>query len=733
MTSTSTSEVDNSWLKKRSTVFGATTTATATSVIPPPNTKVVDKELARLKTMGAVSSVWSNKFVQEDTGGTDSSPTPGRLNMSPRPNANYIPTGNRTSLKTTRRSSSTSQSRMTDSSRSSLELENPKRSSTSSTEQVLKQPSSSSTTTTSTTKQTPTDESLWSQYESLKAQYAQVNSRLEQANKDIAYYKQQHEIESESKEQEVSRVRELAQLIVKQHELLGEYEISLEKLRVASSKDQQGELASLRQELGELYQIKNEMEKTIGSLKADLEMSYSQMRLMMVVSTEIQSEFESYKQKMNAEINELLAEKEQEGVIEYGIATSSYEEKELEALRLEINKLNAAILERDRQSQAALLEHQEALAKIQEQALELQQFRSESKSSYRNSGGENTVKFLQGQIQELNKTLEQKDQLIGRLENQIKTQKMNMDSQMIDLTQSILEKDALLLEFMSSRNNSMDSSILCASPTMAEMKKDDNDATGVYYQRENEARRQMSQVRDFMYTTSSEEEEEEQGEDDEAAYSTDEENHSITKTSRNERGPQSPGGTISSYISFDSSDDEQEQVAEIKHFSYTSVLSQSTLSLHSQNGTAVNTQEPKRNSHGAPSPFGKDATGSWPMPPPTPPPSEPLPPLPMFREEGKNSPPPPRRGRSKTMVREEAAPSVYTTSIHKTTELPRIVPLQKEFVENTLPVPPLRKDIKKIIESPNPTQHNHPLPANTTWMDDPESEEEEHWSEALSQ
>ncbi|CAO3687319.1 unnamed protein product [Rhizopus stolonifer] len=699
MTSTSTSEVDNSWLKKRSTVFGATATATATSVIPPPNTKVVDKELARLKTMGAVSSVWSNKFVQEDTG------------------------GNRTSLKTTRRSSSTSQGRTTNSSRSSLELEDPKRSSTSSTEQALKQPS--------TSKRTSTDESLWSQYESLKAQYAQVNSRLEQANKDIAYYKQQHEIESESKEQEVSRVRELAQLIVKQHELLGEYEISLEKLRVASSKDQQGELASLRQELGGLYQIKNEMEKTIGSLKADLEMSYSQMRLMMVVSTEIQSEFESYKQKMNAEINELLAEKEQEGVIEYGIATSSYEERELEALRLEINKLNAAILERDRQSQAALLEHQEALAKIQEQALELQQLKSESKSSYRNSGGENTVKFLQGQIQELNKTLEQKDQLIGRLENQIKTQKMNMDSQMIDLTQSILEKDALLLEFMSSRNNSIDSNILCASPTMTEMKKDNNDATGVYYQRENEARRQMSQVRDFMYTTSSEEEEE-HGEDDEAAYSTDEEDHSINKISHNERGPQSPGGTVSSYISFDSSDDEQEQVAEIKHFSYTSVLSQSTLSLHSQNSAVINTQEPKRNSNSALSPFGKDTTGSWPMPPPTPPPSEPLPPLPMFREEGKDSPPPPRRGRSKTMVREEAAPSVYTTSIHKTTELPRIVPLQKEFVENTLPVPPLRKDIKKIIESPNPTQHNHSLPANTTWMDDPESEEEEHWSEALS-
>ncbi|KAI9365881.1 hypothetical protein BD770DRAFT_336478, partial [Pilaira anomala] len=62
MTSVSESDGNNaSWLKQRTTVFNSGNNK--------PAPKVVDKELARLKNIGAVSSVWSNKFVQEDNSG----------------------------------------------------------------------------------------------------------------------------------------------------------------------------------------------------------------------------------------------------------------------------------------------------------------------------------------------------------------------------------------------------------------------------------------------------------------------------------------------------------------------------------------------------------------------------------------------------------------------------------------------------------------------------------------
>lgn len=47
------------WIQKRASVFNNN----------PKATKTVDKELARLKNLGAVSSVWTNKFVQEDNSG----------------------------------------------------------------------------------------------------------------------------------------------------------------------------------------------------------------------------------------------------------------------------------------------------------------------------------------------------------------------------------------------------------------------------------------------------------------------------------------------------------------------------------------------------------------------------------------------------------------------------------------------------------------------------------------
>jgi hypothetical protein len=62
MTSISAAEGDDSWLKKRSSLFNSNTTTNDDN-----KQKGVDKELARLKNIGAVSSVWTNKFVQEDS------------------------------------------------------------------------------------------------------------------------------------------------------------------------------------------------------------------------------------------------------------------------------------------------------------------------------------------------------------------------------------------------------------------------------------------------------------------------------------------------------------------------------------------------------------------------------------------------------------------------------------------------------------------------------------------
>ncbi|KAG1498784.1 hypothetical protein G6F46_009525 [Rhizopus delemar] len=808
MTSVTASEGDNSWLKKRSTVFNNTTDTTTKTNNNNVTTKTVDKELARLKNIGAVSSVWSSKFVQEDNPEKTRSASPplsgrySKLNMSPRPNANYVPlTGNRTSFNNNTpnshnprrplssnsnkdlspgdKNSRPTSNRLTTGSVSSLELNDDS-----------SHPDTKRSSSDSTSSNTEDAASLWFQCETLKSQYSQVNARLNKANEDIAFYKRQLEnlgtsskenleAANEEKDKEVTRVRQLAKLIVKQHELLSEYEVSLENLRKSASQVNQSdgaksEIDALRQELAGLYKMKDEMENSIASLKAELEMSYSQMRLMMVVSTEIQNEFESYKRKMNAEITTLLAEKQKEHQMEMEALeqklTSSMDDqhrgtisdsRESQALRIEIKKLTAVIEEKDRLSKAASVESENALSIVQKQALELQELkaalreRDNATPSLSRSASGSTLKYLKDQIAELSRTIEQKDKIINKLENQMRTQRMNMDSQMIDLTQSILEKDALLLEFMSSRNNSTDSNIMCASPTTATFEPvkatDSKDATTAFYQRQNEARRQMSQVRDFMYTTSSDEEEEEEIQ---ASYSTDEEltnptnlfHHSSGKAAstitHNERGPQSPAETVSSYISFDSSDEEEEQVAEIKHFSYSSVLSQSTLSLHSHNSALVSTAsqnertEPKRNSSSnaaALSPYSAAKETSWPMPPPTPPPSEPLPPLPMAPAEDSVIPPPPRRGRSKTMVREEI-PSPYITSIHKTNELPRIVPLQKDpILDTTLPVPPPpRKEVIKRVESPTQTHQSDRLPLNTKWMDDPESEEEEHWSEALS-
>jgi hypothetical protein len=350
--------------------------------------------------------------------------------------------------------------------------------------------------------------------------------------------------------------------------------------------------------------------------------------------------------------------------------------------------------------------------------------------------------------------LEKKDKTIADLELQLKTQKMSMDAQMMELNQTILQKDALLMEFMSSRNNSREVIAAAASMSPSTVVPAASVTNTYYHSNQSEAQLQMSQVRDYMLSSSSDEEDDELTETIRMSYSTDEEEqeehtqpihgHFRHMNETHLSTPQSPAETISSSVSFDS-DEEEEKVAEIKRFSYNSVQSQDTrpISLIStvESIASNHSRNSIRNSSNSLSVSNnKESTASWPMPPPTPPPSEPLPPVPSVQIEENNtikeevkpsSPiaqmvstiPPPRRARSKTMARDEAPNmSNYTTSVHQTNELPRIVSSTEEA---SSPVPPPRKDLPNltISQQQEPQQH-------TKWMDDPESEEEELWCEA---
>ncbi|KAG2196432.1 hypothetical protein INT46_008666 [Mucor plumbeus] len=832
-----TSDSSSSWLKQRTSIFNNATSQSSTinnTTNQPVVKKVVDKELASLKKIGAVSSVWSNKFVQEDNSGgtTENKKTPtsrnynitspplhplhtpsdpslsprrsNKVNTSPRPNADYIPvTGTRQSfsnINTTQptspksplfekvRSLSGTKSMNDDiqqsidqqkqqslsgylskNSMSSLDLndiEDNNRSSTvsSSTNGFSSPPLRRSIDTDRTSAKTNVDEAavLWFQCETLKTQYAQNNARLNKATEDVEFYKRQLEQQGEisrqgiadaveEKEKEVVRVRQLAELIVKQDKLLNEYQINLDILTQLTNESTylqktQAEMNDLRQELISFKKQKEILEGTITALRAELEMSQSQMRLMMAVSTEIQNEFDNYKNKINVEIKDILKQKQ--------------------------------------------AEHETELKAIQEQLV----VPATTGRSVSDAKEYQELEALRDQIISLTEALEEKDKTVLDLKSQLKNQKMSMDTQMMELTQSILEKDALLMEFMSSRNNSRETlpqqqqkqqqqqqprnMITTSVAPVVDTDKYYHPASPEHHQQQQQKQEnylQMSQIRDYMYNTSDEEEEEEEeeeevqeqlhytseGEDEEESNTLQEINHYHQLMTHESSVPQSPAdsvsSSISSTISFDSSE-EEEKVAEIKHFSYSSVQSQQTrpVSLISSTESLTGGQDmmddvsrrlsgvsPTSNTSPTNTRFSatKENGANWPMPPPTPPPSEPLPPVPVvpnagaittsvaaapiFTQEKKQEElqvesiiPPPRRARSKTMARDEAPNmSLYTTSIHQSNELPRIIPLQRDLADSNAPVPPPRKDVSTSLDTQQPP--------HTKWMDDPESEEDD--------
>lgn len=825
-----TSDSSPSWLKQRTSIFNNATSQSSTAnntTNQPVVKKVVDKELASLKKIGAVSSVWSNKFVQEDnSGGTtenkkaptsrnynitspplhplhtpsDPSLSPRRsnkVNTSPRPNADYIPvTGTRQSFSNTTTTAQPTSPRsplfekvrslsgtksmnddilqvidqqkqqslsgyLSKNSMSSLDLndiEDSNRSSTvsSSTNGFSSPPLRKSIDTDRTSAKTDADEAaaLWFQCETLKTQYAQNNARLNKATEDVEFYKRQLEQQGEisrqgisdaieEKEKEVVRVRQLAELIIKQDKLLNEYQDNLDILTQLTNEstyleETQAEMNDLRQELISFKKQKEVLEGTIAALRAELEMSQSQMKLMMTVSTEIQNEFDNYKNKINVEIKDILKQQQ--------------------------------------------VEHETELKAIQEQLV----LPTTTERSVSDAKENQEVKALRDQITSLTEALEEKDKTVLDLQSQLKNQKMSMDTQMMELTQSILEKDALLMEFMSSRNNSREvlpqqqqskSMITTSVAPAVDTDKYYHPASPEHHQQQQQQNQlQMSQIRDYMYDTSDDDDDDEvqeqlhytsEEEDEEESNTLQEINHYHQLMTHESSAPQSPAdsvsSSISSTISFDSSE-EEEKVAEIKHFSYSSVQSQQTgpVSMISSTESLTGGQDmmddvsrrlngvsPTSNTSTTNARFSvtKENSANWPMPPPTPPPSEPLPPVPVvtntgaittsvaaapvFTQEKKQEEllvdsmiPPPRRARSKTMARDEAPNmSLYTTSIHQTNELPRIIPLQRDLIDPEAPVPPPRKDVSTTSLD---TQQQLP---HTKWMDDPESEEDDMWCE----
>ncbi|KAG0936240.1 hypothetical protein G6F29_002789 [Rhizopus arrhizus] len=599
--------------------------------------------------------------------------------------------------------------------------------------------------------------SLWFQCETLKTQYAQINARLNRANEDIVFYKRQLEHLDTSAQENLAaaaeerdrEVRGLTELIVKQDKLLGEYETNLENLRRSRNEENNAEIEALYQELTGLYKTKDEMQSAITALKAELEMSHSQMQLMMVVSTEIQNEFESYKRKMDFGIKEMLAEKQQEHqkeleALEQKHSTEKEEMRqrepkvsvhqasdaslqEVESLRKKVFELIGTVEEKDRESKRVAAERENTCKAVLEQVSELKKIKQELSEKENDlieekdrlsrmaaAERENTLKIvleqvselkklneelcekekavassmshnaktiqsLQDQVTELNKALEHKDQTIAQMEKQMHTQKTGMEAQIMDLTQSILEKDAQLLEYANQQ-------VTREPITVAQ------NGINANHPPQDETKHQASHARNYMYTTSS----------DEEAYSTDEEEHDIQPAEHSFSKTLSPELTHTPHV--ESSDEEDKQ--QPSDFSYSSTLSRSVLSLHSSSSTLANTttqddpEDLKRSSISshALSPSEENSTTSWPVPPPTPPPSEPLPPLPMSpseHEDGLKQKETPviRRGRSKTMIRGEA-PSPFTTSIHQTNELARVVTKEKPVPppRKAIPVPPPRKE-----------------------------------------
>jgi hypothetical protein len=470
-------------------------------------------------------------------------------------------------------------------------------------------------------------------------------------------------------------LKALAEIIMKQDQLLIEYESKLDTLSSISNNSSDVMVGDLRKELEELYKRKDYMEGAISAMRGELEMSYSQMRLMMTVSTEIQNEFEAYKAKSEKEFNETLDQKQ--------------------------------------------LEHDEQVNQLEEH---IRRFSSSSDITpvtreIQSTNGNNAAELnnLRKQVEQLTRVLQEKNDTISDIEVKFKIQKMDMESQLMVLNKTIVEKDSLLLEVMSQRNNSdisvVDHATLSPPDSAYQSEKRYTDAESY-----TKAHLQFDEIRRYM-------------------ASSDEEDDDDYRQHNGQRSPipQSPADSESSMmssLSFESAS--EEKIAEIKHFSYTSVHSQSVVPRPISDVSTLDALAHDTTSKSLASFLAKeDSTSSkWPMPPPTPPPSEPLPPVPPvpaaviteYPTVVTTAVPPPRRGRSNTLIRSDI-PEISTSNIEISRTLSNF--------ENQRPIAPPRKS-KTTRDSLTLRSPTSSLSRNTNWMDDPE-EEEEQWINANQQ
>ncbi|KAI9030109.1 hypothetical protein CLU79DRAFT_716125 [Phycomyces nitens] len=135
------------------------------------------------------------------------------------------------------------------------------------------------------------------------------------SNKEMMYYRQQlaaqeqtmqHTLEQclAEKEKESQRVRQLTDLVDKQDLLIQGLEQSLELQPAlplqdsseawgpATISESRAELRVLQSEMTTLKKTKVSLERAMGTLEGEVEMSHGQVRMMMLVSTEIQNDFD---------------------------------------------------------------------------------------------------------------------------------------------------------------------------------------------------------------------------------------------------------------------------------------------------------------------------------------------------------------------------------------------------------------------------------------------------------
>ncbi|KAI8370514.1 uncharacterized protein BYT42DRAFT_91603 [Radiomyces spectabilis] len=201
--------------------------------------------------------------------------------------------------------------------------------------------------------------------------HRQLSLQVEQARKEIERYKKEMQRQDqimqqtintylEQKELESVKVRHLSNIVLKQEQLL---QRAMDQLFITDAEpslahpsssdiavgDARMQLHSLRSEINDLASTKQHLEQTMVSLRGELDMSQSHMRLLMMVSTEIQNEYDTQKLQLEEKIKEL---KEQEDVLRN-------KQAEFDEQKLRMDRLAPALLSQIEEKDLLLQREQE--------------------------------------------------------------------------------------------------------------------------------------------------------------------------------------------------------------------------------------------------------------------------------------------------------------------------------------------------------------------------------------